>query len=83
MEQKKLLESQKELLRMKRQEIDKALEMARQKEFEFVGALNMIGIELGIEKDQLGKWELTEDGNCLRIKEESSLNHKELIKEAE
>jgi len=61
-ERKKLTDSQKELIRMKREKADGMMAMLQQ---EFIASLNMIAKELGVPEDELGMWKLDKSGECL------------------
>jgi len=62
MQRKKLTDSQKELIRMKREKADELMAMLQQ---EFTASLNMIAKELGIPENELGMWKLDKNGEYL------------------
>jgi len=62
MQRKKLTDSQRELIRMKREKADGLMAMLQQ---EFTASLDMIAKELGVPENELGMWRLSKDSEYL------------------
>lgn len=62
-----LMGSQKELLRMKRDEIRRTVDMAQELNRRLQENLNGMAVELGIPMEDLVKYRLSEDGSCFEL----------------
>jgi len=69
MQRKKLTASQRELIRMKREKIDEAIMLVRNRQQEFSGALERIAEELGIPQEEMG-WKLDKNDEYLEKEED-------------
>jgi hypothetical protein len=67
---KELTFSQKAAARMAREKLNGAIVHSRQCEAEFLELLGQIGLELGIAKEDLNKWQLNEDTMKFELKKE-------------
>lgn len=73
MERKKLLTSQKELLRMKREKINEAIMLMRQREAEFDATLNKIAEELDVPEEDFANWKLSKNDDYLEEKSKKEI----------
>jgi len=62
---KPLLNSQAELMAMKIQAVKQIISVLKQKQADLQNSINLIALELGIPENQLGEWDLSEDGKSL------------------
>ena len=65
MDKKVLTLTQKELLRMKREKINEAVALTRQREFEFSLTVNQIASEHGIDETDYSSWKLSKNDASL------------------
>lgn len=71
MEKFKLSESQKQLLLLRDRDIMVAEADVEKAKFEFQQSLNTVAKELGVEKEALGNWKISENMEYLQEKEEN------------
>jgi len=65
MQRIKLLKSQKVLLQMKAEKVQEAIALAQAKQREVQATLNLAMLEVGVPKDELNQWKLSEDGQAI------------------
>lgn len=63
-ERKKLFETHKELMRIKKNDIDRALNFFNQAQRVYQNTIQIIMSELGIPKKDIKKWKLSNNGKC-------------------
>lgn len=64
-ERRKLLKSHKILLQMKNGKVQEAISLAQIRQDEVQTTLNLVIIELGVPKNELDQWKLTEDSQAI------------------
>ena len=78
MQRIKLFKSHKILLQMKNGKVQEAINLAQARQNEVQVTLNLIITELGILKEELDQWKLTEDGQAIeKIEPEKPKKNKE------
>jgi len=81
----KLLASQKMLLQMKAEKVQEAMTLVQVRQKEVQAILNLVMIEVGVPKDELNQWKLSEDEQAIEKieilnKEEEIMNKKKCPK---
>lgn len=64
-DRKKLLKSQKELLRMKNEKTLSLFQMLKKAQQDYQQTVNEIGLELGVDQKELQNWKLDKNGEYL------------------
>ena len=62
---KLLLNSQAELMAIKIKGVKQIISLLQQKQADLQNSINLIALELGIPENQLGEWDLSQDGKTL------------------
>ena len=65
MQRIKLLRSQKILLQMKSMKVQEAINLAKARQKEVQATLNLAMIEVGVPKEELNQWKLSEDEQAI------------------